>query len=183
MRRYALLLMILAASPALAAEQERARNEAPAESRNQGQDQGQGQGQERDRARPANRAGEIATQPLEDAGVRRIEVPPVLQRAVTAPYARPGRGGCATINGELAGLNEALGPDLPVASNNGRTPGRIAEAGGRTIVNSIIPFRSLVRELTGAAAADRRLQEAVEAGFARRGYLRGLAEARGCRRV
>ncbi|MEE3154506.1 MAG: hypothetical protein VX309_03150, partial [Pseudomonadota bacterium] len=55
------------------------------------------------------------------------------------------------------------------------------EAGGKTIVNSIIPFRGLVREITGAAPAQRRLNTAIDAGFARRGFLRGAAISRGCR--
>ena len=49
------------------------------------------------------------------------------------------------------------------------------------IVNSLIPFRGLVREVTGAAPAERRLQAAIGAGLARRGYLRGLAETRHCK--
>jgi CheY-like chemotaxis protein len=39
----------------------------------------------------------------------------------------------------------------------------------------------LVREISGAAPAERRLQAAVTAGIARRGYLRGLAGARSCK--
>ena len=50
------------------------------------------------------------------------------------------------------------------------------------MVNSIIPFRGIVRELTGAAAAQRRYADAIDAGYARRGFLRGLQTARRCRR-
>jgi len=49
------------------------------------------------------------------------------------------------------------------------------------VVNSLIPLRGLVREVSGAAPADRRLEAAIDAGLARRGYLRGLAVSRGCR--
>ena len=56
----------------------------------------------------------------------------------------------------------------------------LAEAGGKTIVNTIIPFRGLVREISGAAPAERRLAAAIDAGFARRGFLRGTALARRC---
>jgi hypothetical protein len=38
-----------------------------------------------------------------------------------------------------------------------------------------------VREISGAAPAERRLQAAVTAGVARRGYLRGQAAAKGCK--
>ena len=57
----------------------------------------------------------------------------------------------------------------------------VLNAVGKTIVNSLIPFRGLVREISGAAPAERRLQAAVAAGIARRGYLRGLAGATKCR--
>ena len=52
---------------------------------------------------------------------------------------------------------------------------------GRTVVNSLIPFRGLVREISGAAPAERRLNAAIQASFARRGFLRGVATGRGCK--
>lgn len=79
-------------------------------------------------------------------------------------------------------MNGVLGADFTVGreANENRT-GKIAEAVGKTVVNSLIPFRGLVREISGAAPAERRLQAAVTAGIARRGYLRGLASAKGCK--
>ena len=59
--------------------------------------------------------------------------------------------------------------------------GKLAEAGGKTIVNTIIPFRGLVREVSGAAPAERRLDAAIKAALARRGFLRGVATARKCK--
>ena len=67
------------------------------------------------------------------------------------------------------------------ADANENRVGKITEAVGRSVVNSLIPFRGLVREISGAAPAERRLQAAVTAGIARRGYLRGLAGARSCK--
>lgn len=58
--------------------------------------------------------------------------------------------------------------------------GKLAEAGGKTIINKIIPFRGLVREIAGAVAAQRRLDDAVDAGYARRGFLRGIQTMKGC---
>jgi hypothetical protein len=49
------------------------------------------------------------------------------------------------------------------------------------VVNALIPFRGIVREITGAAPAQRRLNAAIDAGYARRGFLRGLHYARHCR--
>ena len=81
----------------------------------------------------------------------------------------------------LADLDEVLGPDYMVERlGSENKAGKIAEAGGRAVVNSIIPFRGIVREVTGAAAADRAMASAVDAGIARRGFLRGLQTAQGC---
>ena len=41
-------------------------------------------------------------------------------------------------------------------------------------MNGPIPFRGIVREVSAAAAQQRRLAAAVNAGYARRGYLHGF---------
>lgn len=129
-----------------------------------------------------DKAGRIATQPGRDVGLDKDEIPPVLLKAVENPYAAPASRTCKGLNVGLGELNAVLGEDFTVgaAANENRT-GKIAEAVGKTIVNSLIPFRGLVREISGAAPAERRLQAAVTAGIARRGYLRGLASAKGCK--
>ena len=128
------------------------------------------------------KAGAIATQPARDVGIDKDKIPDVLQGAVEDPYKRPPVRSCKALKTSLDELNAVLGPDFTVGqkANENRT-GKIAEAVGKTIVNSIIPFRGLVREISGAAPAERRLEAAVTAGIARRGYLRGLADARGCK--
>ncbi|AMK25028.1 MULTISPECIES: hypothetical protein [unclassified Sphingobium] len=128
------------------------------------------------------KAGSIATQPARDVGIDKDKIPQVLQRAVEDPYGRPASRSCKNLKAALDELNAVLGPDFTVGqkANENRT-GKIAEAVGKTIVNSIIPFRGLVREISGAAPAERRLEAAVTAGIARRGYLRGIAAERGCK--
>ncbi len=127
-------------------------------------------------------AQEIVTQPARDVGVERIRVPPLLAEARADPYRLDGLRTCRQLAAAIAALDEVLGPDFDSPSEQrGTRAGRIAAAGGRSIVNSLIPFRGVVRELTGSAAADRRLNEAVDAGIARRGFLRGIRHQRGCR--
>lgn len=136
---------------------------------------------EKPRDNTLNKAGSIATQPARDVGLDKDKIPPVLQKAVESPYAAPAPG-CKAINVGLGELNAVLGEDFTVgAQTNENRSGKIAEAVGKTIVNSLIPFRGLVREVSGAAPAERRLEAAVTAGIARRGYLRGLASAKGCK--
>lgn len=127
------------------------------------------------------KAGTIATQPARDIGIDKEEIPPVLLKAVENPYAAPPSRTCKGLTASLGELNAVLGEDFTVGAkaNENRT-GKIAEAVGKTIVNSLIPFRGLVREISGAAPQERRLQAAVTAGVARRGYLRGMAATRGC---
>jgi len=128
------------------------------------------------------RAGEIATQPVRDVGVQKIDIPPPIQQAAAAPYSLKGLKGCAQLNRAIFELNDVLGPDYDGAVTvHENKAGKLAEAGGKTIVNTIIPFRGLVREISGAAPAERRLNAAIRAGFARRGFLRGVATARRCR--
>jgi hypothetical protein len=128
------------------------------------------------------KAGEIASQPARDVGINKAKVPEVLARAVEQPYAPPGGKGCKGIIASISELNEVLGADFGSnAKANENKFGKLAAAGGEAVVNSLIPFRGLVREVSGAAPADRRVDAAVNAGLARRGYLRGLAVSRGCK--
>ncbi|WP_062732525.1 hypothetical protein [Sphingobium abikonense] len=129
-----------------------------------------------------DKAGRIASQPARDIGLDKDEIPPILTKAVDNPYAAPASRSCKGLNRELGALNAVLGDDFTASkeANENRT-GKIAEAVGKTVVNSLIPFRGLVREISGAAPAERRLQAAVTAGIARRGYIRGMAAAKGCK--
>ncbi|MDF2495958.1 MAG: hypothetical protein K0S66_2892 [Sphingomonas sp.] len=129
-----------------------------------------------------DKAGNIVRQPVRDVGIEKEKIPPVLQTAVENPYAPLPSRSCRSINVALGELNAVLGQDFTVgAQTNEDRAGKIAEEVGRTIVNSLIPFRGLVREISGAGPAERRLEAAVTAGIARRGYLRGLASERGCK--
>jgi hypothetical protein len=136
----------------------------------------------REPASTGERVEQIATEPARDVGLQRVTTPPVLEAARANPYSLAGTRNCAGIGGELRDLDRALGPDFdaPLARAGSRA-GRIAEAGGRAVVNTIIPFRGVVRELSGSAEADRRMQAAVEAGRPPRGVQRGRGAHRGCR--
>lgn len=126
-------------------------------------------------------AGQIATQPARDVGVAKTKIPPTLARAREDPYSLEGMKGCQQLALAITELNDVLGPDFVVGSEKRENrAGKVAEAGGKTIINAFIPFRGLVREISGAAPAQRRLDEAVRAGYARRGFLRGVHQARGC---
>ncbi len=127
-------------------------------------------------------ARSIVTQPAQDLGVVATKIPAVVTDAAARPYSTRGLGSCRALAASVRDLDVALGPDFdapPLPPDNRAT--RIVEAGGRAIVNSVVPFRSVVRELTGAATAKREAELALDAALARRGFLRGLQAARGCK--
>lgn len=127
-------------------------------------------------------AGRIASQPAKDVGVAKTTIPPVLIAASENPYDMKGIKTCRDISAAFHALTDVIGPDFKggeVKKEN--KAGKLAEAGGQTVVNSLIPFRGLVREVTGAAPAQRRLNRAFDAGYARRGFLRGIHQTRKCK--
>ncbi len=126
--------------------------------------------------------GDIITQPARDVGLSETATPKVLEKAAQAPYDLQGIRTCKQLAASIQELTDVLGPDFDIAiEKKENRAGKLAEAGGKTVVNSLIPFRGLVREITGAAPAQRRLAAAIDAGFARRGYLRGVYRGRKCR--
>lgn len=129
-------------------------------------------------------AGRIVTQPVRDVGVAKTGIPTILAKAREDPYSVDGALTCEQIALEVKELNAVLGPDFITGEEKKENrAGKLAEASGKTVVNAFIPFRGLVREITGAAPAQRRLNAAIDAGHARRGFLRGIHRSRGCRTV
>ena len=127
-------------------------------------------------------AGRIASQPAKDVGVAKTRIPPALVAASADPYSVKGIKTCKNIAAAFHAMTDVLGPDFKAGETKKENrAGKLAEAGGQTVVNSLIPFRGLVREVTGAAPAQRRLNRALDAGYARRGFLRGLYTARKCK--
>ncbi|WP_194745419.1 hypothetical protein [Thermaurantiacus tibetensis] len=125
---------------------------------------------------------EILAQPGRDLGIVPTRVPELLEKLLSNPYHRDGTASCAELRLGIAQLTALLGPDWgdPAPPGESREE-QLAKAGLRAGVSSAIPFQGLVREVTGAAAAERRRQQAIEAGLARRGYLRGIAREKRCR--
>lgn len=176
----AVLLSLLLTSTAVAQDKP-PKDKPPKEQPDQKDDPAQGE-QDKPRDETLDKAGRIASQPARDVGIAKTEIPPILQKSTEAPYAMPASRTCKGLNAAMAELTEALGPDFSTGKeNNENRTGKIMEAGGRAIVNSLIPFRGLVREVTGAAPAERRLQAAISTGLARRGFLRGMATTKGCK--
>ena len=135
-----------------------------------------------------NKAAHAALTPLDDVGIRRGDIPEELKMLVENPYSTPKPLKCTTVKSELAKLDELLGPDMDAPkvalSDNEQYAAKGAEFIEEGIVGfvrsqtSIIPFRSIVRSLTGAKSHEKAIAKAQEAGKLRRAYLKGLASAK-----
>ncbi len=142
----------------------------------------QAQPQQTDADRLEQKAEGVVRQPIKDVGLMRENPPEVLRDAQKAPYTLAGLKTCPDLQRAIGELDVVLGPDVDAVDDQGDAlPARLAEAGAKSIVNALIPFRGLVREASGAAEADRKFRMMVAAGMARRGYLKGVAETRKCK--
>lgn len=131
-------------------------------------------------AQPAAQiAQDAAMTPAEDVNLKKREIPPVLLSAQEDPYSAEATRNCAQIAAALQALDGALGPDFD--SGEPAKKGLNKTGVAKSVVGSFIPFRGVIREVSGAAGAERRYNAAVDAGIARRGYLRGIAKTRGCK--
>jgi hypothetical protein len=106
-------------------------------------------------------------------------IPDILQKAKADTYAPPAEPICQSLPAEIDALNEVLGPDADQAKLKTSTTTRATRWMGGA-VRGLIPHRDVIRFLTGAGKKDDRLKDAAMAGWARRGYLKGLAKTLDC---
>jgi hypothetical protein len=102
-----------------------------------------------------------------------------LIRAAEAPYALPSDPACSAILNEISALDLVLGPDLDAADgreekSNFDASGLLSGAMGGIIG---LPYRSIVRRISGAEGRERVLRDAIFAGMVRRAFLKGVAVA------
>ena len=124
-------------------------------------------------------AVDVAKTPVTDLGLDKKDIPPVLVAAIDEPYTLKGLKTCSQYSAAVLALDEVLGDDvdLPSEGRDGVNAGRVA----KWAVGTFIPFRGLIREISGASAHDRAVLAAVRAGYARRSFLKGMGNAKGCK--
>lgn len=155
-------LLLVSASPALAAHQDKPDAEA---------------------GKPVTERSasvkDAATTPLSDLNLKKDQIPPLLLEAQQKPYDLANLRTCPQIAAAVGELDAVLGADndLPGEARDKVSAGRVAQAA----VGAFIPFRGLIREISGANESERKMQSAIMAGLARRGFLKGYGQARGCR--
>jgi hypothetical protein len=115
--------------------------------------------------------GAAIRQPMRDLSLIRDQSPATLQAAVQGPYAYDRAATCAALAREIAALDAVLGPDVDLPSE--------AKGLGDSLAADLIggafglPYRGILRTVTGAAQRDRDLKAAILAGMVRRGFLKG----------
>ncbi len=133
-------------------------------------------------ARPMNdqkvTAVDVLSTPAGDLNLRKGKIPALLDAAVADPYNLAGLRTCAQLSVAINQLDAILGPDRDIPADRAEklSVGRVAQSA----VGSFIPFRGIIREVSGANSHQRKIEDAVEAGTARRSFLKGYGQARGC---
>ncbi len=136
----------------------------------------------------ADLAFSAAMTPLEDIGLRKRKIPELLKKLMDDPYQIPADFQCEAVKAELADLSLLLGDDAdkPKAALSARE--QYMEVGGNLVQDAVVsvvrsqtdflPFRSILRRLTGANSHEKAVNKALQAGNMRRAYLRGLSDAK-----
>jgi hypothetical protein len=124
-------------------------------------------------------AKEVVETPVTDLNIKKDQIPLLLVAAEQRPYTLSGLGTCQRLAAAIGELDAVLGDDVDLPQSEGSrvSPGRVAQS----VVGSFIPFRGVIREVSGANAHDREMQGAIIAGVARRSFLKGIGQGKGCR--
>lgn len=131
--------------------------------------------------------GSAAVAPLKDLGIVRMEAPKQLSD-IQYPYDQARLdNGCPQIRYEIDALEKLLGAETYIAPP-GKSGGEVAKetAGGAVVgaaesaTTSFIPFRGIVRGVTGANAREAEIDRAIIMGLMRRSFLRGYGLASQC---
>ncbi len=134
--------------------------------------------------------------PFVDVNLKQEEIPPKLLQVMQAPYALPTPApGCAALRAEISELTALLGTDegdtATTTTAEGSRRGEYLDEGANMASDqavglvkshvSILPFRSMVRKISGADRHAKRVARAYQAGKLRRAFLKGLAASQpGC---
>lgn len=141
----------------------------------------------RERPDAQTRIGAMVNQPFADLNISGTEIPPLLQRAAAAPYAEPAKIDCDSLRARIDSLSAILGPDIASTKSDAdgailseQSAGDAVWGAAQSAASGWIPFRGVIRFVTGADRHDRRVAAAIVAGFVRRAYLKGMRAHLSC---
>lgn len=131
--------------------------------------------------------GDAAMSPLEDINLKRDKIPETFQ-AISNPYEVDPDISCARIAVEVTELDALLGRDwdIPPPDKKGLSE-RAADGASTAFLDAVssgasglIPYRGVVRTLSGAARHEKKVRKAYERGSHRRTFLKAIGLAKGC---
>ena len=114
-------------------------------------------------------AAQVTPGSQQGLGLTGGDIPPILKAVQADPYRYPAEPACESIPQEILALDQVLGPDV-----DGEQSKSSKAHMAMNYARGMIPYRGYVRFLTRADSKDKALQAAATAGYARRGFLRGL---------
>jgi hypothetical protein len=123
-------------------------------------------------------AKDVGMTPITDLNLKSDPIPPLLLEAQKDPYATKGLKTCSQYAAEVRKFDVVLGTDYDIATPEQRriNAGKVAQS----VVGSFIPFRGVIREVSGASKHQREFQDAILAGMMRRAFLKGMGLKLGC---
>ncbi|MCR9269737.1 MAG: hypothetical protein NXH72_07110 [Hyphomonadaceae bacterium] len=131
--------------------------------------------------------GEAAMSPLEDVNLVRDEIPDYL-KTIKNPYNVETEISCDMIALEVTRLDSLLGRDwdIPPPDKKGLTE-RAADGASTAFLDTVsssasglIPYRGIVRTVTGANRHASKVRKAYERGSHRRTFLKAMGLVKGC---
>lgn len=125
---------------------------------------------------------DVVMSPLSDVNLHKKKVPAVLEAALVDPYDLTGIKTCAGYTTAIESLDASLGDDIDIAreKSNDEKMGNSAGTIVKSVIGSFIPFRGILREISGANAQQRAWERALYAGSVRRAFLKGMGQSKGC---
>lgn len=130
---------------------------------------------------------DAALSPLEDVNLKRAKIPEEF-KDIRNPYAVDPEITCEKINKEVNTLDGLLGRDwdIPPPDKKGLSD-RAADGASTAFLDAVssgasgfIPYRGLVRTVTGANSHATKVRKAYERGSHRRTFLKGIGLMKGC---
>jgi hypothetical protein len=125
--------------------------------------------------------------PFNDLNLVQAGIPAILVEAEIAPYLVPTNQSCEVLDLSIYELDSALGADQIGHDSDPTLYQRALEEADnqavgalRSTTESILPFRSWVRKLSGADRHTKQVAKANAAGLIRRAFLKGIRISKNC---
>ena len=128
----------------------------------------------------------VAKAPLQDFNLMKEEIPAILT-AIEYPYKIDGPVYCDLLIQEVTELDAVLGMGMDHIKEDLANNEKAAEAATNAATSALedaatgwLPYRSVVRRLTGATKHERNVRNAYQRGRIRRAFLKGVGGAFQC---